>query len=248
MEKKILLIGQKKKFIVKAIADGLTGNGYEVTLAEPDATSVSHAPDDISVYLLYLDEKIPDELYVFLKDLAMDKDRKLFLIGDDEEIAEAYKIIPKIDVAEAFLRPFNVATVSEKLDIVFDKQEKQLEMKKILVIDDDGTMLYSIQNMLSSKYRVYIANSGMNGIAFLAQNQVDLILLDYEMPVLSGPKVLEMLRSESFTASIPVMFLTGKSDRESVVSALTLKPEKYLLKTLPAAELIKTIEDFFEKM
>nr|MCR5100441.1 response regulator [Butyrivibrio sp.] len=80
---------------------------------------------------------------------------------------------------------------------------------------------------------------------FLAKNMVDLILLDYEMPVTNGPQVLEMLRSEPSTSTIPVMFLTAKGDKESVLKVVALKPEKYLLKTMPPAELISTIDEFF---
>ena len=86
----------------------------------------------------------------------------------------------------------------------------------------------------------------MNAIALLAKKKIDLILLDYEMPMLNGPKVLEMIRSESEFKDTPVMFLTGRDDKESVMSVINLKPEKYLLKSLPADELMKTINDFFE--
>jgi len=74
-----------------------------------------------------------------------------------------------------------------------------------------------------------------------------MILLDYEMPVTSGPQVLEMIRSETRTGTIPVIFLTGKGDRESVVKVLALKPDGYLLKSTDKATLLKSLEDFFEK-
>ena len=115
------------------------------------------------------------------------------------------------------------------------------------MVDDDGTMLRTIKTWLSEKYQVFMANSGMSAITFLAKNPVDLILLDYEMPITTGPKVLEMLRSEVATSNIPVMFLTNKSEKESVMQVLALKPEKYLLKTMPPEELIASIDEFFEK-
>ena len=87
----------------------------------------------------------------------------------------------------------------------------------------------------------------MNAITFLATNKVDLIFLDYEMPVISGAKVLEMIRSEVSTQDIPVMFLTAKNDRESVMQVLSLKPEKYLLKTMAPEEWMQNIDEFFEK-
>ena len=71
--------------------------------------------------------------------------------------------------------------------------------------------------------------------------------LDYEMPVTSGPQVLEMIRSETKTDTIPVIFLTGKGDRESVLKVLALKPDGYLLKSMEKAALLKSLEEFFEK-
>ena len=74
---------------------------------------------------------------------------------------------------------------------------------------------------------------------------MDLILLDHEMPVTSGPQVLEMLRSDPETRSIPVIFLTGKSDRESVMAVVNLKPEGYFLKTIDKKELLSNLSKFF---
>ena len=66
------------------------------------------------------------------------------------------------------------------------------------------------------------------------------------MPVTDGPQVLEMLRADNDTKNIPVMFLTGRDDKESVMKVVSLKPEKYLLKTMPKAKLISSIDDFFD--
>jgi len=67
------------------------------------------------------------------------------------------------------------------------------------------------------------------------------------MPVTPGPKVMEMLRSENITKDIPVIFLTGKSDKEGVVQVLNLKPESYILKSVTQNELIGKIAEFFSK-
>lgn len=65
-----------------------------------------------------------------------------------------------------------------------------------------------------------IVTSGAQAMMYVADNQPDLILLDYEMPVTSGPQVLEMLRSEPKTAKIPVIFLTGKGGRDKLVESV----------------------------
>ena len=90
-----------------------------------------------------------------------------------------------------------------------------------------------------------MATSGMRAIKWLAGNTVDLILLDYEMPITDGPQVLEMLRQDPETAKIPVFFLTGKDDKESVVKVLDLKPDGYILKTVTKDELMNKLKVFF---
>ncbi len=135
--------------------------------------------------------------------------------------------------------------LKKELNVLLRSVLRRLKKKKILIVDDDPTMLRMIKSLLGEKYLVYVAGSGMNAITFLATNRVELILLDYEMPVISGAKVLEMIRSEVSTQDIPVMFLTAKNDKESVMQVLALKPEKYLLKTMPPEEWMQNIDDFF---
>ena len=65
------------------------------------------------------------------------------------------------------------------------------------------------------------------------------------MPVANGPQILEMLREDLDNASIPVMFLTGKSDRDSVLSVVSLQPVDYLLKTIDKTTLKEKLKNFF---
>ena len=56
-----------------------------------------------------------------------------------------------------------------------------------------------------------------------------------------------MLRSETRAAQIPVIFLTGNGDRESVLQVLALKPDGYLLKTMTRGKIMLAVDEFFEK-
>ena len=67
------------------------------------------------------------------------------------------------------------------------------------------------------------------------------------MPIADGPQVLAMLKNDSETGQIPVMFLTGHGEKESVLSVVDLKPADYLLKAIDKAKLIKKLDDFFAK-
>ena len=107
-------------------------------------------------------------------------------------------------------------------------------------------MLRTIKNWLSDKYQVVMVNSGMAAIQYLTNNTADLILLDYEMPITNGTQILEMIRSDNIMSHIPVMFLTNKSDRETVMKILSLHPEKYILKTSTKEEVHQIVDNFFK--
>ena len=248
MDKRILLIGGGKSFMVTSIAKELTSEGFEVIQSSYNVTEIEHIENKPNVYLIYVDD-VDDmmEFFVYIRDKFVENDLSISIIGSHDEIEKIYNATTKDKIAAAFECPVNVKELAREMLKVVEKEAVRLQKKRILVVDDDGTMLRTIKSWLSEKYQVFMVNSGMSAITFLAKNQVDLILLDYEMPVTTGPKVLEMLRSEPETSEIPVMFLTVKSDKESVMQVLALKPEKYLLKTMPPAELIANIDEFFEK-
>ena len=61
-----------------------------------------------------------------------------------------------------------------------------------------------------------------------------------------GEQVMEMIRSEHNASEIPIIFLTGKSDKESVMTVMQLKPQGYLLKTMSKEQIMESIDHFFE--
>ena len=77
---------------------------------------------------------------------------------------------------------------------------------------------------------------------------MDLILLDYEMPEVDGPQVLAMLRNDQELANIPVVFLTGINNPESIEKLLSLNPAGYILKSTTSEDLRSTLSDLFAKM
>ncbi|WP_408070520.1 response regulator [Butyrivibrio sp. JL13D10] len=253
MDKRVLLIGSQKSFMVSAIAKGLENAGYTVIKCEFTKEDIIAVEDKPEMYVLYLDDIDPAsperngiEPLKYL-DEAIDRERFfLYEVGTTDELEYASKFISKIKITERFLRPLDVNELSEQLDMLVQSNALGEEQKKkILVVDDDGTMLRMIKTWLSVKYRVYMASSGTIALNFLQSNTVDLVLLDYMMPQMDGPHVLVEIRKSETLKDLPVMFLTSKSDKESVISVAALRPEKYLLKTMPKAKLISNIDAFF---
>ena len=198
------------------------------------------------IFILYLqgEDNLMIDVLGYIKDLVEDRGIRFFVIGTQEELDTV--IGKKADyVAELYTRPVDLGELIKRLQKEGEAVDKLKEFKSILIVDDDATALRSMKNLLATHYKILVANSGMNAITILAKNKVDLILLDFEMPVVNGPKVLEMIRSDPNTSNIPVMFLTAKGDKRSIMEVLRFKPEKYLLKTTLPKDVLESIDDFF---
>ena len=120
--------------------------------------------------------------------------------------------------------------------------EMTMEKKRVLVVDDDPLMLKMIKELLREQYQVATATSGKVALKFLEKKTTNLILLDYKMPEEDGPAILEKLHANDATKDIPVVFLTGITDREKIEKALVLRPQGYLLKPIDHNKLLETIK------
>lgn len=124
--------------------------------------------------------------------------------------------------------------------------QKKEKRKKILLVDDSDVARQAMKGLLDKEYSVAMANSGLSAIRCITLDRPDLILLDYEMPVCDGSQVLEMIRSEEDFKDIPVVFLTGRADKETLQKIIPLKPKGFLLKTLGAEEIKKSVDEFLK--
>ena len=88
-------------------------------------------------------------------------------------------------------------------------------MKKILVVDDNSVSLSLAKSMLSDMYSVFAVLSGEQALRFLEKKDCDLILLDLNMPEMSGYETLREIRGNDSTKDIPIIFLTADSDPET---------------------------------
>jgi putative two-component system response regulator len=115
--------------------------------------------------------------------------------------------------------------------------------RRILIVDDDKLNLkITKMNLTDYGYEVFTAEKGMEAISFLLRQEVDLILLDIEMPIVNGIRTLELIRQRPEMAEIPVIFLTASADTESVVEACRLEAIDYVVKPCVPRNLIARIE------
>jgi two-component system, sensor histidine kinase and response regulator len=121
-------------------------------------------------------------------------------------------------------------------------------MPKILVIEDEQAVLNNILELLNEEgFETIGADNGLTGLQ-LAQEQIpDLIICDLMMPKLDGFGVLEKLREDPVMTTIPLIFLTAKSDWSSFRRGMSLGADDYLTKPFTQAELLDAIAVRLEK-
>ena len=91
----------------------------------------------------------------------------------------------------------------------------------ILLVDDNFDNIELLEEILMAQgYNTLTALTGFDAIRLAVNRQPDLILLDIAMPVMDGMEVLEVLKSDQDTATIPVMFVTGIMENEKILRAL----------------------------
>ena len=250
-ERTVLFVSDKETFIIKSIIKKIQERGLECIFSPLDIGRLMKVKDQISsLVYLYIDEKndLDEKGLNYLRDICTDNDYQLFLIGYQDAMDELKNGILQGSVVGEFTRPVNAGQLAEEILAEADKEFLVGHKKHILVVDDSGMMLSTIKSWLEDKYRITPVNSALNAITFLSKERPDLILLDYEMPACSGPKFLEMLRSDVDCSDIPVIFLTGRDDAESVRSVVALKPAGYLLKSLPKEKIVAEVDAFFMRM
>ena len=136
-------------------------------------------------------------------------------------------------------------TATSKIKNYLDKVQSP-KKSQILVVDDSDVVTHAMKMLLGSDYDVVLANSATAAFKCIGRSKPDMILLDYDMPVCDGRQTLEMIRSDEEMADIPVVFLTGKADKESVNNVKALKPAGYLLKTMKNEDIKMVIDGLFE--
>lgn len=121
--------------------------------------------------------------------------------------------------------------------------ERKSERKHILVVDDDRIILKMLKTALSEKYDVTTMVNGIMAEKFLEMREVDLVILDYEMPGETGADVFRKIKSNPRIPQTPVCFLTGITDRKKIMEVMALKPHGYLLKPIDIDMLLATVSN-----
>ena len=182
----------------------------------------------------------------------------LFGITDDGSAFDDFeKILPAKDVPPALKEAgLGIAIMARQfttLTYVTDAASNRLRIQShamadrdkatILLVDDDPTVRNLYVEYLKAKYRILLADSAHEALQILRRNAVDLVISDIQMP--NGESGLDLcahVRSNSDTATVPFIFLTGRKDDQTREAALGLAIDDYLLKPIRKAVLVRCAE------
>ena len=228
MKEKILYVSDRPTMGADMLVKAL-GDSFEIMQVR-SGDEVEHVPGIVLVNLVGLESSERVKSFT---------GAKVFILGNQQEVDGS-----DIKGAGAFVRPFNASEIRAKLSALSENTGEV--QRTLLLVDDDAVMIRTLREGLSTSYKVLPANSGANALKILSRAKPDLILLDYEMPDMNGPQILEALRGDANTANIPVMFLTAKTDNESIAKIDALKPQGHMLKTLPLKDIKAIIQNFFD--
>ena len=258
----LLIISQGSAFMVNSLENNIKKEGIYVTRCEPTVRDVDENFYGKDIVLLFAGEFIKSAagLLSYISSKCSDECTHFCIVGYPNEIAEIEKEVDISRISAEFTRPFDMKEFASKIrSIAFresaaPKAESRAESKpesdkksrhSILMCDDDMMFLKMVQEWLRDKYNITVVKTGVMAVPFALNNDPELILLDFEMPGMNGPKVLEALREDKKTAQIPVVFLTGHSDRDSVMEVMKMRPQGYLLKSTKKEDIIASVDNFF---
>jgi len=103
--------------------------------------------------------------------------------------------------------------------------------KKIVVIDDSESIVIALQFLLESLgYEVVVANDGEEGIKKVFEIKPNLVIVDINMPKLTGYEVVDMMRKEVSTMNTPILMMSGSTDEMDEIKGLQLGVDGYITK------------------
>jgi len=119
-------------------------------------------------------------------------------------------------------------------------------MKRILVVDDSTTILRFVEDILKEKYNPVLVKSGELALAYLAENQVDMVLLDIFMPKMDGFETFKRIKEMEPKRDVPVVFFTSGVEAENEIKALAMGAKDFIRKPFVPQVMLNRINNILE--
>lgn len=266
MQLKVLVTGKNRKVATDICEHLEADRGYVTTKCSPSKAAlfdimISELP---KVVIICLGNETADTIQAYnVMRTALKQGSITTIVVTDDENEKLFMKYTELDRVFFLSRPVSLYALYEKLseieqtmdqdrennlssfrEFVNENKDSRYKRKQILVVDDDTEQLIHIKEQLEEFYDVTCVKTGEAAFRFLVNKRPDLILLDYMMPIMDGPEVLKKIWETKGWEDIPVIFLTGVSEKDKVLKTLSeLRPQGYLIKPSQKSELVAKIID-----
>ncbi|MCR4740587.1 MAG: response regulator [Lachnospiraceae bacterium] len=266
MQLKILVTGKNRKIITDICGHLEEDRGYMTIKCSPGKTALfdTMIAERPKVVIICLGNETADTIQPYnVMQTALKQGSITIIVITDDDNEKLFVKYTELDRVFFLSRPVSLLALYEKLteieqtldrdrennllafrEFVNENKDRRNRRKHILVVDDDTEQLIHIKELLEEFYDVTCVKSGEAAVRFLVNKRPDLILLDYVMPVMDGPDVLRYIHNSERWEDIPVIFLTGMTEKNAVVKTLSeLKPQGYIVKPAKKSEVVAKIID-----
>lgn len=244
IEKKIIAVVDDDPDIRRIVNVYLSINDdYNIVMLDSGEALVQYL-ERVRVDLILLDIEMKGmsgiQTYDIVKGMAHTNNIPIiFLTGKDDK-STVLKCVGR--GADGYIvKPVDRRTLQKKVEDILIKYEENKSDKIILMVDDDPNFLKVAKLKLSKFYNILTVTSGKTALDYLAEHNVDLIILDYFMPLFDGKNVLAILKKNEKTKDIPVVMLSSLARDEILAACSKTKPDGAVTKSAGLEDLVDII-------
>ncbi|MDH5762422.1 MAG: response regulator [Nitrospinota bacterium] len=123
------------------------------------------------------------------------------------------------------------------------------ETKKVMVVDDSSVMRQIIKNNLKQlgfdQTNLLDAEDGEQALKRINEDEVDLVISDWNMPKMTGIDFLKAVRADGSLKELPFLMVTSEADKEKIMEAVQAGVNQYIVKPFNATQLEEKIREIF---
>lgn len=210
----------------------------ELDEEKPDIIFVSQVLDDISGYEAV--RLIRQRIEFYTTPIIM-----ISSIDTQEDIEKAFQAGINFYLTKSSLTHDRLR---ELLEHIANIEEQHVEKHKILAADDSKTFNTFTERLLEANgYEIKIAQNGKAALNLLEEYYPDLIITDYEMPIMNGIQLSKAVRNNPLTYEIPILMVSANDSLELIHKGFESGISDYLLKPVKASKFLLIIEDILSR-
>lgn len=229
------------------LVENLNAYGFKSTYFKSSKellTQIEQQPPSLVIFDLLMPDLTEAKVFELIRQLIKKK-IKVFILSSKQDFQSRLAAVRS--GANAYIvKPADVPSLINSI-----RNELHLNLQKsakILIIDDQETILEYYSSLLSAAdMSVSFTNNPLEILEKLEQNRPDLILLDINMPLVTGYEIAAVVRQFEEYQSIPILFLSAETSTEKKSSLLEIGSDDLLSKDIPPLEFVRQIRSRVER-